>query len=111
MRSRAQFKAHPIHPALIPFPFAFLIGATVFDVLGMAAGNPEWSLTGGHLAVAGLISGVLAAIPGAVDFIYTVPPASSGKNARPGTRSGTSPPWRCSRRRSRRGRPTGNQQR
>lgn len=79
MRSRAQFKAHPIHPALIPFPFAFLIGATVFDVLGMAAGNPEWSLTGGHLAVAGLISGLLAAIPGAVDFIYTVPPASSGK--------------------------------
>jgi nitrite reductase/ring-hydroxylating ferredoxin subunit/uncharacterized membrane protein len=79
MRSRAQFKAHPIHPALIPFPFAFLIGATMFDVLGMAAGDPEWSLTGGHLIVAGLISGLLAAIPGAVDFIYTVPPASSGK--------------------------------
>jgi nitrite reductase/ring-hydroxylating ferredoxin subunit/uncharacterized membrane protein len=79
MRSRAQFRAHPIHPALIPFPFAFLIGATLFDVLGMAAGDPEWSLTGGHLTVAGLISGLLAAIPGAVDFIYTVPPASSGK--------------------------------
>ena len=79
MRSRAQFKAHPIHPALIPFPFAFLIGATLFDLLGMATDKPEWSLTGGHLTVAGLAAGLLAAIPGAIDFIYTVPPASSGK--------------------------------
>jgi uncharacterized membrane protein len=27
MRSKAQFKTHPLHPVLIPFPIAFLIGA------------------------------------------------------------------------------------
>mgnify|MGYP003287933525 CR=1 FL=1 len=27
---------HPIHPALIPFPFAFLTGALLFAVLGGA---------------------------------------------------------------------------
>jgi uncharacterized membrane protein len=27
MRSAAHFQGHPIHPMLIPFPFAFLTGA------------------------------------------------------------------------------------
>lgn len=27
MRSRASFRGHPSHPALIPFPLAFMTGA------------------------------------------------------------------------------------
>jgi nitrite reductase/ring-hydroxylating ferredoxin subunit/uncharacterized membrane protein len=79
MRSRAQFKAHPIHPALIPFPFAFLWGAAVFDVLFLLVGRPALSLTASHLTLAGLMAGVLAAIPGAIDYVYAVPPGSSAK--------------------------------
>ena len=79
MRSRAQIKAHPIHPSLIPFPFAFLIGALVFDALGLILGRPELWRTGGHLTVAGIATGLLAAIPGVIDYVYTVPPNSSGK--------------------------------
>ena len=79
MRSRAHVKAHPIHPALIPFPFAFLTGAVIFDVIGVVAGAPSLWTTGAHLKVAGLATGLLAAVPGVIDYIYTVPPNSSGK--------------------------------
>ena len=71
---------HAIHPALIPFPFAFLSGATVFNVFGWLLDRPAFWLTGGHLAVAGACAAVLAAIPGLVDYLYTVPPRSTGKS-------------------------------
>lgn len=79
MRSRAQFKAHPIHPALIPFPFAFLTGALLFDIAGYWTRNPSLGTTGGYLTVAGIVAGVAAALPGAVDYFQTVPPRSSAK--------------------------------
>ena len=79
MRSRAHFKNHPIHPALIPFPFAFLTGALIFDVIGVIAGQPSFWATGAHLQIAGIAAGLLAAIPGLVDYVYSVPPKSSGK--------------------------------
>jgi nitrite reductase/ring-hydroxylating ferredoxin subunit/uncharacterized membrane protein len=79
LRSRAQVKAHPIHPALIPFPFAFLTGSAVFDVIGVTSGAPALWTTGAHLQLAGIGTGLLAAVPGVIDYIYTVPPNSSGK--------------------------------
>jgi nitrite reductase/ring-hydroxylating ferredoxin subunit/uncharacterized membrane protein len=79
MRSTAHFMNHAIHPALIPFPFAFLSGAAAFDLAGSLFGEPTLWMTGGHLALAGVGMAVLAAIPGLVDFVYTVPPKSTGK--------------------------------
>ena len=79
VRSRANIKAHPIHPALIPFPFAFLEGAVLFDIGALILSQPAWATTAGHLTVAGVGSGLVAAIPGVIDYIYTVPPGSSGK--------------------------------
>ena len=79
MKSRAQLQSHPLHPALIPFPFAFLTGSAVCDIIGVAMQRPSLWSTGAHLQVAGIAAGVLAAIPGAIDYIYTVPPNSSGK--------------------------------
>lgn len=79
MRSRAHYKSHPIHPALIPFPFAFLTGALIFDAIGVIRSAPAFWTTGAHLAVAGIAAGLIAAVPGAIDYFYTVPPASSGK--------------------------------
>jgi nitrite reductase/ring-hydroxylating ferredoxin subunit/uncharacterized membrane protein len=70
---------HAIHPALIPFPFAFLFGAAAFDLAGSVLNQPELWTTGGHLAVAGAVTAVVAAIPGVVDFLYTVPPKSSAR--------------------------------
>jgi nitrite reductase/ring-hydroxylating ferredoxin subunit/uncharacterized membrane protein len=79
MRSRASYQGHPIHPALIPFPFAFLIGAFVFDAAGWLFGWPGWWATGRYLAIAGIGTALIAAVPGFVDYLYTVPPQSTGK--------------------------------
>jgi nitrite reductase/ring-hydroxylating ferredoxin subunit/uncharacterized membrane protein len=79
VRSNAHYKAHPIHPSLIPFPFAFLTGALLFDIAGSLWGRPALWTTGAHLTLAGLAAGIVAAIPGAIDYFYTVPPRSSGK--------------------------------
>ncbi len=79
MRSAASFRGHPIHPMLIPFPFAFLTGAFVFDLAGHHYGNMDLSYTGRNLTFAGIGMGLLAAIPGVIDYVRSVPPRSSGK--------------------------------
>lgn len=79
MRSRASIKGHPIHPALIPFPFAFLIGAFAFDAAGVLLDRPALWSTGAYLALAGVGAALVAAIPGFIDYFFTVPPHSSGK--------------------------------
>ena len=63
---------------LVPFPFAFLTGAFLFDVAGRWLRKPELAQTGRHLTAAGIGAGLLAAVPGAIDYFGAVPPKSSG---------------------------------
>lgn len=79
MRSRASVRGHPLHAALIPFPFAFLYGVLLFDVIGLVSGRAAFWTTAGHLAVAGVVAALAAAVPGAIDYARTVPPRSTGK--------------------------------
>jgi uncharacterized membrane protein/nitrite reductase/ring-hydroxylating ferredoxin subunit len=79
MKSKAVLLGHPVHPMLIPFPIAFLTGALLFDAAGWLFDVPAWWTTGGHLGAAGIATALLAAVPGLIDYLYTVPPNSSGK--------------------------------
>lgn len=79
MRSAAHFRGHPIHPSIIPFPFAFLWGAFVADLIGLVFRRVSFTITGWHLAAAGVIMALVAAIPGFVDYFRSVPPQSSGR--------------------------------
>src|SRR5687767_10087655 len=79
MRSKAVLLGHPAHPMLIPFPFAFLTGAFLFDAIGWLREAPSWWATGAYLSLVGIAAAVLAALPGLVDYVYTVPPSSSAK--------------------------------
>jgi nitrite reductase/ring-hydroxylating ferredoxin subunit/uncharacterized membrane protein len=79
MRSKAQFKNHPLHPMLIPFPIAFLIGGTVAEIIGRVRGAPGWSTAASYLLAAGVATALVAAVPGVIDYVYTVPPQSSGR--------------------------------
>src|SRR5207247_10703668 len=80
MKSKAVLLGHPLHPMLIPFPFAFLTGAVLFDVGGRLGDVPSWWITGSYLSVLGIASAVIEALPGLIDYLWTVPPHSSGKS-------------------------------
>jgi nitrite reductase/ring-hydroxylating ferredoxin subunit/uncharacterized membrane protein len=79
MRSKAHIKSHPLHPILVAFPIAFFIGAFVFDSLSLIMHQQSFWQTGNYLAIAGIAAALVAAIPGIIDYLYTVPPKSSGK--------------------------------
>jgi nitrite reductase/ring-hydroxylating ferredoxin subunit/uncharacterized membrane protein len=79
MRTYASIKGHPLHPALIVYPFAFLTGAFGFNVAATASGNRRMRMVPDYLIPAGVGAGLLAAVPGILDYVNSVPPQSSGK--------------------------------
>jgi uncharacterized membrane protein/nitrite reductase/ring-hydroxylating ferredoxin subunit len=80
MKSKAHFKGHPLHPMLIAFPIAFLVGALVADAVWLLGDWPNASRTGAYLSVAAVASGLIAAIPGLIDYLGVIPPRSSAKS-------------------------------
>lgn len=68
IKSTAALGSHPIHPMVVPFPIAFLLGAAVSDIVFAASKNPFWAGTSYWLLLAGLVMGAIAAIGGMVDF-------------------------------------------
>ena len=68
-----------MHPLLIAFPIAFFTGTLLFDILGYVLNKDDLQRTAYYLEIAGVGFALLAAIPGIIDYFYTVPPKSSGK--------------------------------
>ncbi|MBX6368656.1 MAG: hypothetical protein IRZ04_11785, partial [Rhodospirillales bacterium] len=62
--SRAAIAGHPIHPMLVPFPIAFLVGALVVDLAFASTGDPFWARAGFWLLLAGIVTGAAAAVFG-----------------------------------------------
>jgi nitrite reductase/ring-hydroxylating ferredoxin subunit/uncharacterized membrane protein len=79
MQSQASIKGHPVHPMLIVYPFAFLTGAFAFNAAAAIARNREWRAVADHLIPTGIAAGMVAAIPGVIDYLNSVPPKSSAK--------------------------------
>jgi len=68
-RSTASFMGHPLHPALVPFPIAFFIGAFLADLAFLKLGETLWADAAFWLIAAGLVGAVLAALAGFTDFL------------------------------------------
>lgn len=79
MRSSAHIKGHPLHPMLIPFPFAYLFGSAAINAWARTTGRSGWFRTASHMNLLGLGSALVAAVPGLVDYVFAVPPRSSAK--------------------------------
>lgn len=79
MRSKAHFKSHPIHPILIAFPIAFFTGTLLFDVLAWVLVRDDLRVAAHFTGLAGILGAAAAAVPGIIDYLYTVPPKSSAK--------------------------------
>jgi uncharacterized membrane protein len=69
MESRAKIAGHPVHPMLIVFPLGLLATAVVFDVIYLVSGNGKWAEISYWMIAAGLIGGLLAAVPGWIDWL------------------------------------------
>ena len=68
IESTAAVLHHPIHPMLIPFPIASLVGALVTDLAFWITANPFWAQASFWLLAAGIVTGLVAAVPGMVDY-------------------------------------------
>lgn len=61
---------HPVHQMLIVFPMGLLPTAILFDAVTYFFGNPRWTEMAFYLIGAGIVSGLIAAVFGALDYSW-----------------------------------------
>ena len=69
MEARAKLFGHPIHQMLIVLPLGLLSGVLIFDVLRLLTGNEELGIVSYWLIPAGVITGLIAAVFGTIDWL------------------------------------------
>ena len=69
MQSSAKALGHPIHQQLVVFPLGLLATAVVFDVLRLITDNGGFATASYYMIAAGIVSGLLAAVFGAIDYV------------------------------------------
>jgi uncharacterized membrane protein len=67
--STVAIAGHPIHPAVITFPIGLLVSVLATDIAYWLLGDPFWARASFWLIVGGLVTGLVAAITGLLDFI------------------------------------------
>ena len=63
---------------LLVFPLGLLATAVVFDVIFLVTDNPPWTQAAFYMIGAGVITGVMAAVPGALDW-WAIPRGTRAK--------------------------------
>src|SRR2546426_4842548 len=69
MTTQARVFDHPIHPMLIPFPIGLWVFSLIADVVYRFGSDPVWLTIAYWTMVGGTIGAVIAAVPGAIDFM------------------------------------------
>src|SRR5512144_2739052 len=69
MQSSAKAASHSIHQQLIAFPLGLLATAVVFDILRLIVGNRGFATASYYMIAAGVLSGLLAAVFGLIDYL------------------------------------------
>lgn len=79
MESKAKIFGHPIHPILIVFPLGLLATGVIFDVIYLIWGNAQMRITAYWMIAAGIIGGLIAAVPGWIDW-FAIPSETRAKS-------------------------------
>ncbi|MEG5031573.1 DUF2231 domain-containing protein [Microcoleus sp. AT3-D2] len=66
--SSVAIAGHPLHPAIVLFPIAFLVGAAGTDIGYWLTSDPFWARASVWLIGVGFAAGILAAITGFLEF-------------------------------------------
>ena len=69
MQAKARLLGHPIHQMLIVFPLGLLGTSLLFDILYLTTGGDHWALVSYYMIAAGILSGLLAAVFGLIDWL------------------------------------------
>src|SRR3954465_1728086 len=69
MKARIRVAKHALHPMLVVFPLGLLATSVAWDICRLATHNPSWGVVAFWTIVAGVIGGLLAAIPGFLDWL------------------------------------------
>jgi uncharacterized membrane protein len=69
MESKFKVMGHGAHPILIVFPLGLLSTSVVFDIVYLLTRDTAYSLVAYWMIAAGVIGGVIAAVPGFVDWM------------------------------------------
>ncbi len=69
VESTAAIAGHPLHHMLIVFPVAFLIGTLATDIAFVSTDNRFWAEASYWLLIAGIVTALVAAVPGLIDFV------------------------------------------
>ncbi len=69
MESRARLLGHPVHQQLIVFPLGLLATALLFDLVYLVGGNGTMAFVSYCLLSVGLLSGLVAAPFGTIDWL------------------------------------------
>jgi len=67
--STVAIASHPLHPLIVTFPIAFLVGAFGTDLGYWLTSDPFWARASLWLLGAGFIGGLVAALTGMLDFL------------------------------------------
>jgi uncharacterized membrane protein len=70
-----------LHPALIHFPIAFLLGGLLVDLAARFHPREAWTRMASGLLIAGVLSGVAAAFAGVISY-FTVPAHTEAAHGR-----------------------------
>jgi uncharacterized membrane protein len=78
MQAKARLFGHPIHQMLIVFPLGLLATSLFFDIARLSSGNPQWATISYYLIAVGIVSGLLAAVFGLIDWL-SIPAGTRAK--------------------------------
>ncbi len=79
MYSRIKILGHPIHPMLVGFPVTLYTAALLSYILASATADALWLRFAIAANVAGVVMALITAIPGFLDWLTAIPPASAAK--------------------------------
>jgi uncharacterized membrane protein len=68
MRSKVAIKGHPLHPLLVTLPVGLFVWTFVADIVYIRSGNPTWFAIAYWSSIAGIVTALVAALPGFADY-------------------------------------------
>jgi uncharacterized membrane protein len=69
MESKAKVAGHPLHTMLVVFPLGLLATSLIFDLIYRGTGRIGFATASYYMLPAGIIGGLLAAVPGLIDWL------------------------------------------